>query len=204
MRNIFGLSSRRRSPSAARRKLAMVSFIVCLGALGVLSSTAWSLDLIDPEVFRPNPVEELKLDLGPSELSDRGLHVEPDSLTIEDERILRAAHDQEDREDADWCWWSALAKTGEDLAKGETVYVDEVLEGALIGCLEGHLADSPEFESLRWVAKAITVRDNLNLLQSLGESGEEAWSALASGIRLPPSVWEKWLAEDAAAIPPVQ
>src|SRR3984957_17683802 len=169
MRNIFGLNSRRRSPSATRRKLATASFILSLAALGVFSSSAWSLDLIDPEVFRPNPVEELKLDLGPSELSDRNLNVERDSLTIKDEGILRAAHHQEDREDTDWCWWSALAKTSEDLARGETVYVDEVLEGALIACLEGHLADSPESASLRWVAKAITVRDNLNFLQSLGE-----------------------------------
>lgn len=179
------------------------SVLVIMLAPAALSDPAWGLDIIDPGAFHPNPAERPITALGSS---DRSLNVKSDTLKGADEHLFADQRDStdQDRKDLDWCMWSALASMAGEVANGQT-NIDGTLEASVETCLTNHLSGTAEASSISWVAKAMTLRDNLQMLESLGDTAQQAWDYLATGgtIELPANEWERWFNEDAASVPPV-
>lgn len=189
-----------------RRRLgraATVALAVAVAAAAA-ATPASAVDAIDPSLFRANPSEH------PSTGAvDNGLTVSAreDTIKQDDQKLLADHSDstEEDRKDDDWCLWSALAGLAAEFAQGQTPNVDETLETGIEGCLKSNFEGKPEVASVGWVAEALTLRDNLMLLEAMGESEANAWNRIASGasIELPPATWQAWFQADAAAVPPV-
>ncbi len=157
--------------------------------------------VIDPSAFHSNPDGNVSPTIGGNE---QDLNVERDSLRGDDESELDQSESDEDKEDADWCLWSALAGLASEFASGEEPNVDEALEDRLLKCFKSYFDGKPEEGSIYWLAKAMTIRDNLDLLETLGYTGEQAWNQLMNGgVTLPADEWQRWFSEDAASVPPV-
>lgn len=184
----------------------MLTSVVVLGvAFALIPSSASAIELIDPEAFHVNPDELPHVTIGDAEssvLSD--LHINGSELTGLDKSLVELSP-EEDRDDLDWCLWSAAFQMAAEMAEAEPpANVGAGLEGHLISCLKSHFEGTDEASSIGWVAKALTIKNQLELLEAMGDSPGEAWIQLIqSGISLPAETWKVWFERFAAAVPPV-
>ncbi|HUA75699.1 MAG TPA: hypothetical protein VL988_13165 [Solirubrobacteraceae bacterium] len=172
-------------------------------ACALVPASASAIDLIDPEAFHVNPEELPHVDLGEPSISDE-LKVNEDTLKAEDESLLDESL-QEDRNELDWCLWSALAEMASEMASSEPpANVGEELEGHLLTCLKGHFEHKAEASSIPWVARAMALKSEVEVLEELGLEPEAAWDQLVEhGVTLSVDVWREGLEHAAAAVPPV-
>jgi hypothetical protein len=82
--------------------------------------------------------------------------------------------------------------------------VGAALEGKLLGCLKDHFERKAEASDIPWVAEGMRIKTELQLLEQLGLTAEEAWDTLnEGGVKLPASLWSEWFTRAAASVPPV-
>jgi hypothetical protein len=201
VRSLFRSRLRFVSQGLLRPALVTGCVTVALCVLGAGSESALGAVLIDPAVFRINPAEEVRPSIVESGLTS--VRVDLKSLTSDDETVLRDSLGK-DKEDINWCLWSGLSGLTQELASGEEPNIDEALEGRFVKCLTSYFAGKPESGSIYWVAKALTLRDNLDLFLQLGYSEEEAWNqVIENKFTLSSTGWQKWFERATAAVPPV-
>jgi hypothetical protein len=176
-------------------------FVLILAAAP--SSASVVDELIDPAVVHANPEElpHVSLDDSGSALDD--LHVDTDALTGLDKRLVDTSP-EESQDELDWCLWSGTSQMATEMAGGEPPSeVGNELEAHLLDCLKSHFEGTAEASSVGWVAKALTVRNEIATLEALGYSNVQAWNQLTQhGVTLSAEEWAHWFQEFAAAVPP--
>jgi hypothetical protein len=174
----------------------VVLVLVC-----ALPSSASAIELINPEAFHINPEELPHSGLG----SDfDALKVNEGELHAADEEMLEEA-DSEAHDELDWCLWSGLEGMATEMASGTPPSeVGAALESKLFDCMTEHFERKAEASEIAWVAKGMRIKTELELLEQLGQTAEEAWATLNDGgLTLPAKLWGEWFARAAAAVPPV-
>jgi hypothetical protein len=175
--------------------------LAIVAAVSVLADQAMGLEIIDPNAFHPNPAEEPSTAINTIQ---HNLTIDTETLKNEDDQLFQDTTDstEQDRKDLDWCMWWALGDMAQEVAKGQT-NIESTLEERIEQCLSNYFASMAEASSIGWVAKAMTLRDNIQLLETLGENTNEATSNVMNGakIELSQSEWETWFNEDASSVP---